>query len=123
MVLSNPQGPSSKKFGVHSENMPPKIRRAAPFSWAKGHGKLTPTARGVVYGMHLMGETCANIAAKMNVTWRTAKIIIQVEAELTAQKDPDASSDDEDPATRACSLDSQVAARREEIHDMMFERK
>ena len=101
--------------------MPPKVTRPKAFSWAKGQGKLTPTARGIIYGMHLSSQSAANIAAMMRVTVKTVyQTIKSMETERNGRKDQETPSDSDDDANLCAQ---HVQQRRELIDEFMLEKK
>ena len=88
--------------------MPPKINLPGPFPWAKGNGRLTAEAKGVVFGMHLKGASVAEIASRMDVTRQTVYTTIRAMEDLLVKKisetNPCSETDDQDdPPTRASS--------------------
>lgn len=101
--------------------MPPKLTRPKAFLWAKGNGTLTPTARGIIYGMHLSGQTAGNIASMMNVARITVYDTIKsMDAELNGRADDENSSDSEPGET---TVAARVEERREKIDELMLEKK
>ncbi|CUG76794.1 unnamed protein product [Bodo saltans] len=101
--------------------MPPKLTRPKAFLWAKGNGTLTPTARGIIYGMHLSGQTAGNIASMMNVARITVYDTIKsMDAELNGRTADENSSDSEPGET---TVAARVEERREKIDELMLEKK
>jgi hypothetical protein len=51
--------------------MPPKIQRPAPFSWAKGNGKLCDFTEGVIWALLHAGKSAGDVAGLLDVSTKT----------------------------------------------------